>query len=113
MQTDGKSEDRAERPVPRRGTQPRAAWRAPGALGPGDLAAALLGAALLLALAAGWDRARPPDFGEPLALRWARKVAEHPGRSAVAAACLVLAWRALGGAAPGAPEGPADPLGDP
>ncbi len=69
--------------------------------GLGDLAAAALAGGLFLAFAAGWDRASPPRFGEPAGSRWIRKCAEHPARSALAAACLMLAAGRLRSEAPG------------
>jgi hypothetical protein len=50
----------------------------------------------------------PPDFGEPLALRWLRSVAEHPIRATLALALLGVAF---GAARP--PERQAEARGGP
>jgi hypothetical protein len=68
---------------------------------------ARLGTSAALALGAGCaflarlaDQALAPEAGEPLLLRWVRAAADHPVRTAAAAACLALALR------PGPPRDP-------
>jgi len=62
--------------------------------------------AVLLALGA-LEPLRPPALGEPLSLRWVRKVREHPVRGAVALGLVLVALRPPGRRGAGGPGTPA------
>ena len=57
------------------------------------------------------DGLATPAFGESLALRWARSLASHPVRGALAAALLVWPAGRGGDAGPGGRAGPGPPEG--
>ena len=90
LEADGQTAEAADR-----GKSP--AWRWPMLL-------ALAFGAVLLILDAG---VQPVSLGEPVALRWVRKAAEHPLRSVLAAAmCLFGVWPGRAGTTDRRPTAP-------